>query len=121
MAGHHLLRACGLRAHRKMTTMKPKARRAMKLLDSFHAGVPDVIETMMSESGMMRDGMAGIAARIRGQVNDYVSSISRSGDALAPREAESVRVLITVLVAAAKERQFAEAMRFRISSFVSLN
>jgi hypothetical protein len=75
----------------------------MKLLDSFHAVVPDVIEIMMRESGMSRNGMTATA--IRAQVNNYLSSISRSAHALTAKEAETVRVMMITLVAAARERQ----------------
>ena len=85
--------------------MKPETNGAMKLLESFNAVVPDVIEAMMRESGMARRGMAPIAAGIRAQVNSYLASIDGGAHAVAPREAETVRVLMMALVAAAKERQ----------------
>ena len=55
---------------------------------------------------MARGGMAPIAAAIRAQVNSYLASVAgEGGHAAAPREAETVRVLMMALVAAAKERQ----------------
>jgi hypothetical protein len=88
-----------------MTAMKPKTDRAMKLLGSFDAVVPDVIESMMRESGMAGSSLPGLAAGIRTQVDSYRLSFSHGVHALAPQEAESVRVLMMALVAAAKERQ----------------
>ena len=85
--------------------MKPKTDLAMKLLGSFEAVVPDVIEAMMRACGMRPVGRAEKAARIRTQVDGYLSSICRSADDLTPRQRRSVGVLMMALVAAAKERE----------------
>jgi hypothetical protein len=85
--------------------MKPKTDRALKLLESFNAVVPDVIEEMMREAGMPRGGTGGVAAGIRAQVNGYLAAVGEGGRPLRPRQLETVRVLMIVLVAAAKERQ----------------
>jgi hypothetical protein len=95
--------------------MKPKTKRAMTLLGSFEAVVPDVIEAMMRESGMTPVGMAEKASGIRTQVNDYLSSICRTAHDLTPRQVRTVGLLLIVLVAAAKEQEF------RLSPYEGLN
>ena len=86
--------------------MKPKTDHAMKLLGSFDAVVPDVIEAMMRESGMTPVGMAEKAAGIRTQVNGYLSSICRNPGDLTPKQMRTVGLLMIVLVTAAKEQEF---------------
>ena len=61
--------------------MKPKTNGAVKLLESFNAVVPDVIEAMMRESGMARTGMAPIAAGIRAR---STATWRRSAKAVTP-------------------------------------
>ena len=75
----------------------------MKLLASFDAVVPDVIETMMRACGMQPVGRAETAAGIRTQVNGYLSSVGR-GDGT-PGQTRTVGRLIMALVAGAKERE----------------
>jgi hypothetical protein len=95
--------------------MKPKTQRAIELLDCFQAVYPDVIQTMMRESGMSGKGSARIAVGIRLQINSYLSSVSHGAAAPAPGEAETVRELMTALIAAARQRQFG------LSPYGSLN